>query len=73
MNPKPWEVTIAIAKETSTMWGWIVHGERDNKGPGIMIWDTPLCETRSDARAAARRVLKRLGLVERKAKTGKDE
>ena len=69
---KPWEVMVDTwERQRDGTWWWDMRRKRDKKGPGIRAWSRKPHDTRASARAAALRVMKRLGLVE-KAKAGKD-
>lgn len=70
MKAKPWEVTICTWQLATGCWRW--HIRRD-EFPEIDVYNRYDSKVVSDkaALAAARRVMKRLNLVE-KAKAGKE-
>ena len=61
MKQKPWEATIQIYPRGIYGWGWGLHLE----APTIRIQSDRNYDAVEYARAAARRAMKRLGLVER--------
>lgn len=66
MNAKPWEGCINVYESNSEFYWDILCDEA-----AFDVSGRKGHKTEKAARAAARRVMKRLGLVERKAKAGK--